>query len=77
MEAVPPEADRGLRRRGHEIPDERSSCTDEYCVASVPVSPRPDFHPDDSDSTELVETWRAKLFGDEGTLNDKMIGAAA
>ncbi len=38
---------------------------------------RPDFHPDDSDTTELVETWRAELFGDHGTLNDKLIGAAA
>jgi predicted metal-dependent hydrolase len=38
---------------------------------------RPDFHPDDSDTTELVETWRAELFGDNGTLNDKLIGAAA
>jgi uncharacterized protein len=38
---------------------------------------RPDFHPDDSDTTELVETWRAELFGDQGTLNDKLIGAAA
>ncbi len=38
---------------------------------------RPDFHPDDSDTTELVETWRAELFGENGTLNDKLIGAAA
>src|SRR5580658_2660458 len=38
---------------------------------------RPDFHPDDSDTTELVETWRAELFGEDGTLNDKLIGAAA
>jgi predicted metal-dependent hydrolase len=38
---------------------------------------RPDFHPDDSDTTELVETWRAELFGAQGTLNDKLIGAAA
>ena len=38
---------------------------------------RPDFHPDDSDTTELVEAWRVKLFGEEGTLNDKLIGAAA
>jgi predicted metal-dependent hydrolase len=38
---------------------------------------RPNFHPDDSDTTELVETWRATLFGDHGTLNDKLIGAAA
>ncbi len=34
---------------------------------------RPDFHPDDSDTTELVETWRAELFGEHGTLNDKLI----
>jgi predicted metal-dependent hydrolase len=38
---------------------------------------RPDFHPDDSDTTELVETWREKLFGEHGTLNDKLIGVAA
>ena len=38
---------------------------------------RPDFHPDDSDTTALVETWRAELFGKNGTLNDKLIGAAA
>jgi predicted metal-dependent hydrolase len=38
---------------------------------------QPDFHPDDSDTTELVETWRAGLFGEDGTLNDKLIGAAA
>ena len=38
---------------------------------------RPDFHPDDRDTTALVEEWRAKLFGDNGTLNDKLVGSAA
>ncbi len=38
---------------------------------------RADFHPDDSDTTELVEAWRERLFGDEGSLNDKLMGAAA
>ena len=38
---------------------------------------RPDFHPDDHDTTELVERWRAELFGVEGTLNDKLAPAAA
>jgi hypothetical protein len=38
---------------------------------------RPDFHPDDSDTTELVETWRAKLFGENGTLNDKLTSGKA
>ena len=38
---------------------------------------RADFHPDDSDTTELVATWRAELFGDDGRLNDKLIRAGA
>ncbi len=38
---------------------------------------RPDFHPDDSDTTELAEAWRVQLFGEEGTLNNKLIRAAA
>ena len=33
---------------------------------------RPDFHPDDHDTTELLEQWREVLFGDPGTLNDKL-----
>ncbi len=33
---------------------------------------RPDFHPDDRDTTELVARWRAELFGDDGTLNDRL-----
>ena len=36
---------------------------------------RPDFHPDDRDTTELVELWRERLFGAEGTLNDHLAGA--
>jgi uncharacterized protein len=38
---------------------------------------RPDFHPDDRDTTQLVEQWRAELFGTEGTLNDKLATSAA
>jgi predicted metal-dependent hydrolase len=38
---------------------------------------RPDFHPDDSDTTELVKTWRAELFGEHGTLNDKLMAGKA
>ena len=37
---------------------------------------RPDFHPDDRDTTELVERWRAELFGEQGTLNDKLVRSA-
>ena len=38
---------------------------------------RPDFHPDDRDTTELVERWRTELFGADGTLNDRLLGAAS
>jgi hypothetical protein len=38
---------------------------------------RPDFHPDDSNTDELVARWRVELFGDHGTLNDKLVGSAA
>jgi predicted metal-dependent hydrolase len=37
---------------------------------------RPDFHPDDHDATALVARWRSELFGDRGSLNDKLAGAA-
>jgi uncharacterized protein len=38
---------------------------------------RPDFHPDDRDTDELVARWREELFGDAGTLNDKLASRAA
>lgn len=37
---------------------------------------RRDFHPDDRDTTALVEYWRKGLFGEHGTLNDLLITAA-
>jgi hypothetical protein len=37
---------------------------------------RPDFHPDDRDTTELVERWRTELFGSDGTLNDNLVASA-
>jgi predicted metal-dependent hydrolase len=33
------------------------------------------FHPDDHDSTALVEEWRARLFGDEGALVERLKSA--
>ncbi len=38
---------------------------------------RRDFHPDDRDTTDLVVQWRTKLFGDEGTLRENLVGAVA
>ena len=30
------------------------------------------FHPDDMDATELLDRWRAELFGTEGVLTDHL-----
>src|SRR3546814_794479 len=38
---------------------------------------RRDFHPDDRDTNELVERWRAELFGESGSLTDQLAGSAA
>jgi hypothetical protein len=38
---------------------------------------RVNFHPDDRDTTELVAQWRNELFGEHGTLNDKLVTSAA
>jgi len=38
---------------------------------------RPDFHPDDSDTDALVERWKEELFGEHGTLNDKLTTSTA
>jgi hypothetical protein len=35
---------------------------------------RRDFHPDDRDTSQLVERWRAELFGADGRLADKLKG---
>ena len=38
---------------------------------------RPDFHPDDRDTDGLLAEWRETLFGEQGTLNDKLVRPAA
>ncbi|MGI8492787.1 MAG: metal-dependent hydrolase [Acidimicrobiales bacterium] len=38
---------------------------------------RPDFHPDDRDTSALIEKWRTELFGENGTLNELLAGSAA
>ena len=37
---------------------------------------RADFHPDDHNTDELLDFWRDEMFGAEGRLNDKLVGAA-
>lgn len=36
---------------------------------------RRDFHPDDSDTDELLEEWGARLFGDAGEINNLLVGS--
>ncbi len=38
---------------------------------------QPGFHPEDRDTTALLEEWRERLFGAEGELNHKLKGSAA
>lgn len=38
---------------------------------------RTGFHPDDHDTTELLAHWRETLFGEHGTLNDRLAGRDA
>ncbi|HEX5367078.1 MAG TPA: metal-dependent hydrolase [Acidimicrobiales bacterium] len=35
------------------------------------------FHPDDRDTSALIERWREELFGPTGSLNDRLAGTAA
>jgi predicted metal-dependent hydrolase len=41
-------------------------------VAQIRDYNRPDFHPDDRDTDALVEHWREELFGEHGTLKDRL-----
>lgn len=38
---------------------------------------RPDFHPDDRNTDDLVEEWRERLFGGDGRLRDRLVGRTA
>lgn len=38
---------------------------------------RPDFHPDDRDTDDLVEFWREALFGEGGSMVDKLSRAGS
>ena len=38
---------------------------------------RPDFHPEERDTTALIEEWRGELFGQEGRLNERLVARAS
>jgi predicted metal-dependent hydrolase len=72
--------DRATYRRGQLVPSwrrfRRSPLLSRQLWQQLCDYDRPDFHPDDRDTTELVERWRAQLFGEQGTLNDKLVANA-
>ncbi len=45
--------------------------------AAVKAFEQPGFHPDQRNTDPLLDEWRDRLFGDEGTLNDRLIGSKA
>jgi hypothetical protein len=53
----------------------RSPIVDKALWRQLKDYDRPDFHPDDRDTTALVVEWREKLFGEQGSLNDKLVSA--
>jgi hypothetical protein len=72
--------DRATYRRGMLLPSwqrfRRSPLLSRRLWEQLRDYDRPDFHPDDRDTTELVERWRTELFGTAGTLNDKLVANA-
>jgi uncharacterized protein len=73
--------DRSTRKKGRLRESwrrfKRSPLADREILRTLRSYNRPGFHPDDHDNSELVAEWRERLFGDDGSLNDKLVGAAA
>jgi uncharacterized protein len=73
--------DRATYRRGNLRRSWRnfrtSPIVDKRLWAQLKDYNRADFHPDDSNTNELVDRWRSELFGEKGTLNDKLMTRAA
>lgn len=71
-------ATRDLRRLGRSLAEVRHSpWLTKDIRRRIRDYNRPDFHPDDHDATALLEEWRERLFGDEGTLVDHLGGRRA
>ncbi|CAN5569051.1 metal-dependent hydrolase [soil metagenome] len=70
-------ASRDLRRLGRSLKGLRSSpWLTKDVRRRIRDYNRPGFHPNDHDATDLLAEWREKLFGEQGTLNDHLAGAA-
>jgi len=55
----------------------KSPLYDRELLRTLRAYNRPGFHPSDHDNTELVAEWRERLFGEHGSLNDKLVTNAA
>ena len=67
--AKDPVARRNPRRLWHSIRAlRRSPWLNKAVVRKIRDYNRPDFHPDDWDATELLDRWRAELFGAGGVV---------
>jgi uncharacterized protein len=55
----------------------KSPLCDRALLRTLRAYNRPGFHPSDHDNTELVAEWRERLFGEHGSLNDKLVTNAA
>ena len=55
----------------------RSPLADREILRTLRAYNREGFHPNDHDNTELVDEWREKLFGDDGSLNDRLVTGTA
>lgn len=68
-----PEARRDLRGLGRSLAKvRRSPWLTKDVRKRIRDYNRPDFHPDDHDSSELLERWRTELFGEAGALVDHL-----
>jgi predicted metal-dependent hydrolase len=61
------------RRLGHSLAELRHSpFLSRTVIRRLRDYNRVGFHPDDHDATELLERWRAELFGEQGLLSDHL-----
>ena len=54
----------------------RSPLVSRHLWRELKAYERKGFHPDDIDASEVIRVWREELFGEDGTLNELLVGTA-